>query len=118
MTNGDQLWQPVLKTTPEQSPSPAPKKTEYLTPLDQLETPTPFRLFLFYFFILAALETVLAFSVYGLITMDKISVTTMHIPVLLAALFFGRRQGLALGLYFGLLTVIKASTAAFTPGIS
>lgn len=55
MTKGDKLWQPVLKTTPEQSLSPVPKKAKYLTPLDQPETPTPFRLLLFYFFVLAAL---------------------------------------------------------------
>lgn len=84
-----------------------------LTPMDSQR---PRRLSIFYFFILAAIETVLAFSVYGLINVGNISTTTLHIPVLLAALFFGRKQSTAMGLYFGILTVIKASNASFTPG--
>ena len=83
-----------------------------LTPMDSHR---PWRLSIFYFCILAAIETILAFSVYGLINVGNISTTTLHIPVLLAALFFGRKQSTAMGLYFGILTVIKASNASFTP---
>lgn len=113
-TDDSQMWQHLSKTTP--APAATPLPAHRLTPLDQPGTGLPRRLQLFYFFILAAIETVLAFSVYGLINVGNISTTTLHIPVLLAALFFDRKTSTLMGLYFGLLTVIKASNASFTPG--
>ena len=113
-TDESKMWQHAPATRQIKTTTLPPVRR--LTPLDQVEIQLPLRLQLFYFFILAAIETVLAFSVYGLINVGNISTTTLHIPVLLASLFFGRRQGTALGLYFGLLTIIKASNASFTPG--
>lgn len=112
-TDDSQMWQRAPKTTPD--PDATPQPANRLTPLDQPGTGLPKRLQLFYFFILAAIETVLAFSVYGFINVGNISATTLHIPVLLAALFFGRKTSTVMGCYFGLLTVIKASNAPFTP---
>ena len=75
--------------------------------------------------ILLASELVLAFSSVGFINIPPVSITTLHIPVLLAALFFGKEAGAVLGLVFGLASIWKASVlpfveanAAFSPFLS
>ena len=67
------------------------------------------RMQLHYICILIALEIVLAFSWLGFIHVQPLSLTTLHIPVLLAALFLGKWPGALLGGVFGLLSMWKAS---------
>ncbi|HUM84270.1 MAG TPA: ECF transporter S component [Lachnospiraceae bacterium] len=75
--------------------------------------------------ILVACEFVLAFSFFGYINFPHISVTTLHIVVLIAALYLGKTAGAAVGAAFGLSSMWKASVlpfvtanAAFSPFIS
>ena len=65
--------------------------------------------------IMVALETVLAFSSIGFINIPPVSITTLHIPVLLAALFFGKKGGTIVGAVFGLTSMWKASAMIFIP---
>ena len=64
----------------------------------------------------SAIEVVLAFSSLGFIQLQPLSASTMHIPVLLAAIFYGRWAGGAVGAVFGVLSIWKASNASFSPG--
>lgn len=64
------------------------------------------------FIILLALEIVLAFSSLGYIVIPPISVTSVHIPVLLCAMLFGPVEGAVSGLVFGLTSMWKASVTA------
>lgn len=66
--------------------------------------------------LLSAIETVLAFSSFGFINLPPISLTTMHIPVLLAALAYGRWGGAILGGVFGILSAWIATNLSFIPG--
>ena len=75
--------------------------------------------------ILMASELVLAFSLIGFINIPPVAITTLHIPVLLAALFLGKEAGAVVGLVFGLASLWKASVlpfveanAAFSPFLS
>jgi uncharacterized membrane protein len=65
--------------------------------------------------VLVALELVLAFSTIGFINIPPISVTTLHIPVLIGAFYFGRKGGTLLGAVFGLVSMWKASAMIFIP---
>ena len=65
--------------------------------------------------LLSAVETVLAFSCFGFISMPPISLTTLHIPVLLAALVYGRWGGAVLGAVFGVLSACVATNLSFIP---
>ena len=69
-----------------------------------------------YFVLLAAIEVFLTVSWLGFITVQPVSITTLHIPVLLAALFCGPWGGAAVGAVFGGISIWKASTLVFTPG--
>lgn len=75
--------------------------------------------------VLVACEFLLSFSYFGYINITPISVTTLHVVVLFAALFFGKGAGALVGLAFGLSSMWKASVlpfvtanAAFCPMIS
>ena len=75
--------------------------------------------------ILVACEFVLSFSFLGYINIPPISITTLHILVLVAALYLGKSAGALVGLAFGLSSMWKASVlpyvtanAAFSPFIS
>ncbi len=65
--------------------------------------------------LLSAVETVLAFSCFGFISLPPVSLTTLHIPVLLAALIYGRRGGAVLGAVFGILSAGVATNLSFIP---
>lgn len=58
------------------------------------------------FFALLILMTFVPYI--GYITVGPISFTTMHIVVLIGALFYGYKEGALLGFVFGLLSLIKA----------
>lgn len=65
--------------------------------------------------ILIALEAVLTFTPLGFIMVPPISITLLHIPVIVGAILMGPSAGGILGLAFGLFSMIKASTAAASP---
>lgn len=75
--------------------------------------------------LLIALEAVLGFTPIGFIMMPPlVSITTMHIPVLIAAILLGPAAGGILGFSFGLISTIRATTAVsvtdmlFSPFVS
>ncbi len=55
-----------------------------------------------------AIEIVLVSTPLGIIPIGPIQITTMHIPVILAAILLGTKQGAILGLVFGLASTIYA----------
>ena len=55
-----------------------------------------------------AIEIVLVFTPLGIIPIGPIQITTMHIPVILAAILLGTKQGAILGLVFGLASTTYA----------
>ena len=55
-----------------------------------------------------AVEIVLVFTPLGIIPIGPIQITTMHIPVILAAILLGTKQGAILGLVFGLASTTYA----------
>ncbi len=65
--------------------------------------------------LLIALEAVLAFTPLGFIMIPPISITLLHIPVIIGAILMGPSAGGILGLAFGLFSMLKASTAAASP---
>ena len=65
--------------------------------------------------ILIALEAVLTFTPLGFIMVPPISITLLHIPVIVGAVLMGPVDGGILGLSFGVFSMIKASTAAASP---
>ncbi len=62
--------------------------------------------------ILAATEFILAFSAFGFIVIEPVSLTFMHLPVLIGALALGPAGGLILGGIFGITSMWKASVTA------
>lgn len=69
-------------------------------------------LYYYTFFFLLFLEILLAFSVFGYIVIKPISITSIHIPVLIGALLLGPAEGLFLGAIFGLTSMWIANTSA------
>ncbi len=65
--------------------------------------------------ILIALLAVLTFTPLGFIMVPPVSITLMHIPVIIGAVMMGPVEGGILGLAFGIFSMIKASTAAVSP---
>lgn len=59
--------------------------------------------------LLIALEAVLAFTPLGFPTIPPISLTILHIPVIIGAILMGPTCGGILGAAFGILAMIKAS---------
>lgn len=62
--------------------------------------------------ILTALIAVLTFTPLGFIMIPPISMTTLHIPVVIGAILLGPTCGGILGFFFGLMSMIRASTGA------
>ncbi len=58
-----------------------------------------------------ALIVLMAFTPIGFIPLPTISVTIIHIPVLIGAYLFGRRRGALYGLFFGAVSCIKSLQA-------
>ena len=67
------------------------------------------------FALFIAIEMMLLMTPFGYLRIGPISATLMHIPVILAAIFLGTGYGVALGLIFGITSVINAT---MTPGIT
>ena len=65
------------------------------------------RLTLFALFM--ALELMLASTPLGFVRLGMIGATTLHIPVIIAAITMGKGAGAALGLIFGLSSVVNAT---------
>ena len=65
--------------------------------------------------LLIALEAVLAFTPLGFIMIPPISITILHIPVIIGAILMGPTYGGILGGTFGVLSVIKATFFAASP---
>ncbi|MDO4792556.1 MAG: ECF transporter S component [Filifactor alocis] len=57
---------------------------------------------------LGAISAVLGFTPIGFITVGAISVTTMHIPVIIGAVLEGPMIGMMTGLLFGIISMIRA----------
>ena len=65
--------------------------------------------------LLIALEAVLAFTPLGFIMIPPISITILHIPVIIGAILMGPTYGGILGGTFGVLAIIKATFFAASP---
>lgn len=65
--------------------------------------------------LLIALEAVMAFTPLGFIMIPPISITILHIPVIIGAILMGPTCGGILGGAFGLLSMIKATFFAASP---
>lgn len=65
--------------------------------------------------LLIALEAVMAFTPLGFIMIPPISITILHIPVIIGAILMGPACGGILGGAFGLLAMIKATFFAASP---
>lgn len=65
--------------------------------------------------LLIALEAVLAFTPLGFIMIPPISITILHIPVIIGAILMGPTKGGVLGGAFGLLAMVKATFFAASP---
>lgn len=57
---------------------------------------------------LGAISAVLGFTPIGFITVGAISVTTMHIPVIIGAVLEGPMIGMMTGLLFGIISMVRA----------
>ncbi len=62
-----------------------------------------------------ALQVIMGFTPIGYIPVGALSITTMHLPVLLAGILLGRRFGIGIGFVFGLISFLRAT---FQPGIT
>ncbi|MCI5773040.1 MAG: ECF transporter S component [Erysipelotrichaceae bacterium] len=62
-----------------------------------------------------AIEIVLANTPLGFVPIGALRATTLHIPVILAGLLMGKREGLIMGFVFGMCSFI---TATFTPTLT
>lgn len=71
------------------------------------------RFVLLAFFI--AIEVVLANTPLGFVPIGALRATTLHIPVILAGLLMGKKEGMILGFVFGLCSFVSAT---FTPTIT
>ena len=71
------------------------------------------RLTLAAFFV--AIEVAMAFTPIGYIPVGALSITTMHIPVILAGIMISSEFGALIGFVFGLTSFLKAT---FAPGIT
>ncbi len=63
---------------------------------------------LLYFGLLSVCIAILGFSPLGLITTENISITTLHIPVIVGAILTGYVYGAALGAVFGLVVIARS----------
>ena len=65
--------------------------------------------------LLTAIEVILTFTPLGFIMIPPVSITVLHIPVIVGAILTGKKGGAVLGGVFGICSVIKATTAAASP---
>lgn len=67
------------------------------------------------FAMLLAIEIILVMTPLGYLPIGVLSITTMHIPVIIAGILLGKKEGAALGFVFGLTSMIEAT---LEPGIT
>lgn len=65
--------------------------------------------------LLIALLFILTFTPLGFIAIPPVSITILHIPVIIGSILLGPLYGGILGLTFGLLSIFKATTSAVSP---
>lgn len=71
-----------------------------------------------------AIQVILVITPLGYLPVGPINATTMHIPVIIAAVLFGKKAGAQLGFVFGLTSVLNATfrptptSFLFTPFVS
>lgn len=65
--------------------------------------------------VLIAVLAILSLSGLGLITTGIVSITILHIPVIIGSLTLGPKYGGVLGLIFGILTMVYATFRGVTP---
>ncbi|MCD7808636.1 MAG: ECF transporter S component [Erysipelotrichaceae bacterium] len=61
------------------------------------------------FAMLLAIEIILVMTPLGYLPIGVLSITTMHIPVIIAGILLGKKEGAALGFVFGLTSMIRAT---------
>ncbi len=71
------------------------------------------RLALMAFFV--AIEVIMVVTSIGYIPIGPLSITTMHVPVILAGVLMGKKEGAILGFVFGMTSLLRAT---FVPGIT
>lgn len=62
--------------------------------------------------LLVSLLLILAYTPLGFINIPPVSITTMHIPVIIGSIMLGPVYGGILGFAFGMISLVKASTGA------
>lgn len=67
------------------------------------------------FSMLLTIELILGFTPIGLIMIPPVAITLLHIPVIICGIVMGPLFGGGLGLVFGLISMLKAVTAAVSP---
>lgn len=65
--------------------------------------------------LLIALLAVLTFTPLGYLVIPPVSITFLHIPVIIGAILLGPRNGAILGFAFGMTAMIRATFAGVTP---
>lgn len=73
------------------------------------QRPSRSRSALYLFVLLAAVEVLISFTLFGYIHIPPLSITTAFIPILVAGCLLGPLESTALGLVFGLASMFKAS---------
>lgn len=66
--------------------------------------------------LIIALLAILAFTPLGFIMVPPVAITIMHIPVIVGSILLGPVYGGILGLSFGIMSMLKATFAAASPG--
>ncbi|MCD7894676.1 MAG: ECF transporter S component [Erysipelotrichaceae bacterium] len=61
------------------------------------------------FAMLLAIEIILVMTPLGYLPIGVLSITTMHIPVIIAGILLSKKEGAALGFVFGLTSMIRAT---------
>ena len=64
---------------------------------------------------LFALQVLMCFTVLGFIQIPPVSITLMHVPVMVGGILIGVKAGVFLGASFGVLSIIRATFAAAGP---
>lgn len=65
--------------------------------------------------LIIAIEVILAFTNLGFIMVPPVSITIMHIPVIVGSILMGPVYGGVFGACFGIISLIKASMAGASP---
>ena len=69
----------------------------------------------YYFLALMAIEFLMSFTFLGYVHIEPISITIAYLPMLIAGCFLGVGPSAAMGLFFGLASMYKASANYVMP---